>query len=252
MSSGRAWTSEAADGTGGGRVHGSDINLRSRPQLAEYEAAADRIAAAGHRRVLDWGCGFGHMTRLLRERGLVVDAIDWDPSVDGVVTRMLPGPEGIEAQATSDPVALPYADAAFDAVLSMGVLEHVQSPLESLRELRRILEARGIVYCYKLPNSRSYLEWVARRLAKRNPDFYFHGALEHDRLYTVRSARALFEQAGLEVVAARRANMLPLTLTSAAATRIAPAIWSANRLMTRVPVLNQLATNVELVARVPA
>lgn len=247
-----SWTSQAASGASGSRrVHGSDINLRSAPQLAEYRAAADLIARDAHTDVLDWGCGYGHMTRLLRERGMTVASIDWDPDVEGVVTRSLPGANDIEAQATSDPVHLPYATGAFDAVLSMGVLEHVHDPGRSLEEVHRVLKPGGTIYCFKLPNARSYLEWIARRLARRNPDFYFHGKLENDRLYSVQKARRLFETAGLEVYAARRANMLPLTITNPVATRLSPVIWEANVALSRVPVLNQLATNVQVFARTP-
>jgi hypothetical protein len=46
--------------------------------------------------------------------------------------------------------------------------------------------------------------------------------------------------------------MLPLTLDGAVATRAAPVIWTANRALARIPGLNLLATNLELVATSPA
>src|SRR3712207_7505999 len=48
----------------------ADVNLRHALQLREYVAIADRIARDAPGRTLDWGCGFGQMTALLRERGL--------------------------------------------------------------------------------------------------------------------------------------------------------------------------------------
>lgn len=248
-----AWTSAATSGAAAsGRVHGSDINLRSGPQLREYRAAADLIAREGHSEVLDWGCGYGHMTRLLGARGLRVTSIDWDPDVDGVVSRHLPGTEDIEAQATSDPVKLPYPAASFDAVLSMGVLEHVHDPLASLEEIHRILKPGGKIYCYKLPNRRSYIEWIARRLSRRNPDLYYHGKLANDKLYAPAEAMSLFTSAGLEVESVRYANMLPLTLTGTVAEVLTPAIWLVNRALARIPVLKSLATNVQVFASAPA
>jgi SAM-dependent methyltransferase len=226
------------------RSDASDINLRSAPQMAEYEAAANRIAVAEHQRVLDWGCGLGQLTHMLRDRGLDVTAMDYDPDVDGVVTRGLPAFPELEMLATSEPIRLPFADGSFDAVLSMGVLEHVMDPGASLDELHRVLVPGGLVYCYKLPNQRSYLEAIARRAG-----MYYHGQLEFDRLYTLGSARAIFERHRFDVLEARLANMLPLTLPGRAATAAAPAIWHANRALARVPGLRAIATNVEVTAR---
>ena len=78
---------------------------------------------------------------------------------------------------------------------------------------------------------------------------YFHGQLPDDRLYTPAEARALFERHHLSVAQARPANMLPLTLTADWVNRVAPVIWPLNRALSRVPILNLLATNVEVTAR---
>jgi hypothetical protein len=53
------------------------------------------------------------------------------------------------------------------------------------------------------------------------------------------------------VLEVRRANMLPLLLTGdwAQGRSAENAIWAANRALARVPGLNFLATNVELVGR---
>lgn len=244
----QAWTNAAAAQPAADRAHGSDINIRSAPQMAEYVAAADRIAAGAHAEVLDWGCGYGQMTTLLRDRGMAVRSLDYDPTVDGVAERPLPAFAGSTMLATSESVALPYPDASFDAVLSMGVLEHVQDPEGSLDEVRRVLRPGGVLYCYKLPNVHSYLEWIARRV----PSMYAHGDLEFDRLYTVASAVELFERHGYEVLDARYANMLPLTLPGELARRLAPVIWRASRLLSAVPGLRRLATNVQVIARTPA
>ena len=54
----------------------ADLNLRSSLQLEEYVAIAERIAADGAEDVLDWGCGHGQMSSLLRERGVVTTSFD--------------------------------------------------------------------------------------------------------------------------------------------------------------------------------
>jgi 2-polyprenyl-3-methyl-5-hydroxy-6-metoxy-1,4-benzoquinol methylase len=228
---------------------GDDVNLRSAPQLREYYAMVRRIAAEAPASILDWGCGLGQVSALLLEAGLNVSSFDYrgEGSPDAVVA--LPLFPQVRAHISSEPRRLPYDDASFDAVLSCGVLEHVLDPEASLDELARILKPGGTLYVYKLPNRYSYLEKLAKRMG-----LYYHGAEPHELLYTPASARALLQRHGYEISELRLANMLPLTLDVPIAQRprVAGAVWSANRALARVPGLNRVATNVELVARAPA
>lgn len=221
----------------------SDRNVRAAAQMFEYRAIADRIAAEHPGgQVLDWGCGHGQLSALLAARGLRVSSFDHHP--DGPVRRPLELFPEIQAYLSAEPVALPYPDRRFDAVLSCGVLEHVPDPAGSLAELRRVLRPDGTLYVYKLANRRSYLERLARVLG-----LYYHGKYPHDRLYTLPQARALLTAAGYRVCEIRRANMLPLTaLSGPAGQRLGRLVWAGNCLLARVPGLNQFATNVEAVA----
>lgn len=224
----------------GRRERGLDVNLRSGPQVREYIAIADRLAAEPIGRVLDWGCGHGQMSHLLHERGLDVVAYDYRPGHEAGVVTLERFPD-ISAHVSGDPVVLPFERESFDAVLSCGVLEHVARPADSLAELHRVLHARGRLFVYKLPNRFSYLEAIARASG-----MYYHGALPDDRVYTRRGATALLRENGFRVDAFRRANMLPLTIERPLAWRLAAPIWSANRAIARVPGLSLFATNLEL------
>ncbi len=121
-------------------------------------------------------------------------------------------------------------------------------PDASLDELARILKPGGTLYVYKLPNRFSYLEKLAKRMG-----LYYHGAEPHELLYTPAGARELLERHGYEIRELRLANMLPLTLDVPIAQRprVTAAVWSANTALARVPGLNRIATNVELVATAP-
>jgi SAM-dependent methyltransferase len=223
---------------------GADLPLRSGPQGKEYESFARRIAADRPERVLDWGCGWGQVSDLLLRQGLDVTSYAYEDDIDEPTVRPLEHFPHIQAHVSSEPVALPFADDSFDAVLSSGVLEHVQDPDGSLDEIRRVLRPGGNLYVYKLPNRLSYLEWIARRIG-----IYHHGVSPYDKLYTLSEGRELLERHGYDVVEQRHANMLPLTLPGRAAAALAPGIWALNKLLSRIPVLNRLATNVEYVAR---
>ena len=222
----------------------SDVHTRSAPQLREYDTIADRVAADAPEHVLDWGCGLGQVSARLVDRGLTVSALDYRPQVEAEGPAPLELFPAIEAYRTSEPVKLPYPDAEFDAVLSCGVLEHVHQPDASLEEIRRVLRPGGTFYVYKLPNRWSYLEKIAKALG-----MYWHGSLPNDRIYTRASASELMREHDFEVRELRRSNMLPLTLPGRIAARLAGAIWAANRVLARIPGVNLLATNVELVAR---
>ena len=183
---------------------------------------------------------------MLHRTGLTVDSFDYGgPHSPNDKTELLRFPH-LSAYIGSDPVRLPYTDSCFDAVLSCGVLEHAQDPGASLEELKRVLRPRGTLYVYKLPNRFSYLERMAKAAG-----LHYHGQAPHDCLYTVTSARELLARHRFEVLEINYANMLPLTLTGRVAAGTARAIWAANRGLARVPWLNRVATNIELVALAP-
>lgn len=222
---------------------GTDVNLRSGPQQREYEALADRLAAARPGRTLDWGCGWGQVSSLLAERDVDVEPFDYRGDAAEPGRAQLERFPALTCTFSPEPVALPYEDESFDCALSCGVLEHVQDPEASLDELHRVLRPGGRLWIVKLPNRHSYLEWVARRTG-----LYYHGALEHDTIYTAASARAVVARHGFAVGHVRQANMLPLTVDHPLATRLATPIWAANVALAHVPALNRLATNVEVYA----
>ena len=83
-----------------------------------YIRIADGIAAqAPPGDLLDWGCGYGQMTYLLRRRGFRVTPFDIaDPA--SVALPDIPICRGLDVVYTTHPTALPFPDASFDAVLS--------------------------------------------------------------------------------------------------------------------------------------
>ncbi len=209
--------------------------------LARYVARAIRLwfpVSGKTPRVLDWGCGKGHFSLLLKEQGLSPVSCDrrseGGDSAFGQHTPIVTG-AGLEVVPLDDDVRLPFADASFEVVLSVGVLEHVPSDAASLAELARVLSPRGLFFCFFLPAKTSWTQ----RLAHLRGDRY------HDRLYGELELRRLLARAGLVPLDVWRRQLLPKNSVRY------PAPWGFERvdqLLTNHTPLKWLATNLECVA----
>jgi SAM-dependent methyltransferase len=130
---------------------------------AAYERYVGELAnAAAGGRILDVGCGTGTAVRMLRERGCHAEGSDVSPEfVERAIRRAGAGFSVIGADGT-----LPYPDAAFAAVGSCNVLEHVENPGLFLDEMCRVLRPGGVVVL-ACPNMLS-LSWPRPRQGIRN------------------------------------------------------------------------------------
>jgi SAM-dependent methyltransferase len=111
------------------------------------EVLKELIAHGARGRLLDVGCSFGFLLSLAKERGLEPTGVDLSlNAVRYVGDRLrLPAHHG-----TLFDAKLP--DGAFDVVTMVGVFEHVPDPLETLREIARILRPGGLL-AVEVPNA---------------------------------------------------------------------------------------------------
>lgn len=98
--------------------------------------------------VLDCGCGPGSITLGLARHvsdGRVT-GIDMDPGQIETAGRRARGERVANALfMTGSVYALPYADAAFDAVFSHALFEHLAHPVDAARECLRVLKPDGVM-----------------------------------------------------------------------------------------------------------
>jgi ubiquinone/menaquinone biosynthesis C-methylase UbiE len=153
---------------------------------------------------------------------------------------------------SEDPTRLPFEDETFDAVLSCGVLEHVDehsrpgNELLSLREIHRVLKPGGRFLIFQLPQRYTWQEAITRTL-----DIGYW----HPRRYTSGEIRRMLAEAGYHVDRLRRKNMLPKNLTGMPEalrtlySRFARAIIRLDAGLAAIPLLNQVAGVMEIVAR---
>ena len=94
--------------------------------------------------VLDLGCAGGFMAEALVDRGATVTGID--PAEQAISAARAHAAQTGRAIAYDVGVgeALPYADAGFDAVVCVDVLEHVQDLPRVLAEVARVLRPGGM------------------------------------------------------------------------------------------------------------
>src|SRR5690349_8662493 len=94
-----------------------DVHLAAAPQLLEYDRIAERVAADAPGTVLDWGAGYGQMTRRLHRRGIDVTAFDYREDLDGPGVEQIADLPEVQTHVSPEPVRLPFEDDRFDAVL---------------------------------------------------------------------------------------------------------------------------------------
>jgi SAM-dependent methyltransferase len=105
----------------------------------------DRLAP--DHRILDYGCGYGRVTNILRRHGFTsVEGVDTSPALIGRARASQPG---TRFTLLSDPPRLPHADASVDAVMLFAVLTCVptnEGQRELIAELHRVLRPGGLLY----------------------------------------------------------------------------------------------------------
>jgi SAM-dependent methyltransferase len=224
----------------------NDITAQMRTR--ESPQAGSNFSTECH--ILDWGCGFGQMSYLLKRRGASV--ISFDLGSDDTTLPPMPLTSNLEVVRTSHPTLLPFDDRSFDAVPSCGVLEHVDecsgvpgNERKSLGEIARVLRAGGRFFIYQLPQQLAWQEALVRQ---------FKLGYSHPRRYTAHEIRTQLSEAGFRVIKLRRANLVPRNLTGMPESlrrvysRFRTPLTIADRLLCRIPVLNRIAGALEITA----
>jgi len=149
-------------------------------------------------RVLEAGCGVGQYVVLLRERGYRAVGVDWgiDPLRAG---RAWTPTTPLSAM---DLRELGFRASAFDAYLSLGVVEHdPDGPGAILREAQRVLRTGGTLIL-SVPYVNGARRLGARWIRRRNQQLREAGGQFYQFVLTRTEARAFIEQNGFRVLRA--------------------------------------------------
>lgn len=108
-------------------------------------------------KILDAGCAFGNLLSLLDENNYTTYGVDISQYAINKAKKIT------KAQLVLGDLnkKLPYKDNFFDAVFSLDVIEHLDSPYKFLLEMHRILKKGGILFI-QTPNINSIFEVFAK------------------------------------------------------------------------------------------
>ena len=227
------------------------------PQAEVYEEHADSLyrearqtlrfaqRSVGHltdKRLLDVGCGMGHLLAEAQRLGADVTGVDVNKQAIAVAERSIG--EGRVIHGTLESAALP--DSHFDIVTANNLIEHLTQPAQFVSEVRRVLRPAGVLVIMT-PDERALFHSVLR-LAHRvtRGRFTFSGMTPwgHVVLFSPATLSRLLKARGFRLVAftstmsglrelfarvrlhASRSNRLRAALWNTAAALVFPPIWA--------------------------
>lgn len=147
-----------------------------------------------NKRVLEVGCATGQISRRLVENGCEVIGIEINENSAKIAGKYCYDLLVCDIETIEN---LPYHD--FDFILLLDVLEHLRSPLATLKKLKAYLNKRGCIIV-SLPN---VANWRVRwDLLFGRFEYSEYGILDktHLRFFNEKSAKELLQHAGFDII----------------------------------------------------
>src|SRR5690554_921204 len=179
-------------------VDARDCGLVDAVKSGWYQAQSDELfkgfPVSAEDVVVDLGCGAGGATLFCANRGAAVTYIDINPQTIKSLAEKVSKTNAREQQGiVSSSYPLPLADNFASRIIAMEVIEHVDYPLETLKELERIGQP-GALYLLSVPDALG--EHVQKPIA---PDNYYTKP-NHIHIFERARFAEQVEQAGLTII----------------------------------------------------
>ncbi|HYN34048.1 MAG TPA: methyltransferase domain-containing protein [Ilumatobacteraceae bacterium] len=173
--------------------------------LVNTPAFLDALADMTGLQCLDVGCGEGHNTRLLVERGARITALD----ISETFIRAARDADPTNRYVRGDASRLPFADATFDAATAFMSIMDVADPAIAIGEIARVLRPGGWVqFSITHPvNTTPVRRWIDDEDGVRTwlaiGDYFFEGPMTES--WTFKAAREMQKRhEPFTITAARR------------------------------------------------
>lgn len=127
--------------------------LTKTPWFTEYISKSDRV--------LDLGCGNGQNTKKAAKIAKKVVGVDFDENSLSLA-RLGAKLKNTTFLKVNLEKPLPFKNASFEKVLFLDVLEHLKNRDQALKEVKRVLVARGLLFL-AVPNSQTSWKKLQQR-----------------------------------------------------------------------------------------
>lgn len=176
--------------------------------LVNTPAFLAMLPSIAQRSGLDLGCGEGHNTRLLAERG-PTNVVALDIADAFVAAAAGSGGSGVRF-VIADGATLPFATGSFDFVTAFMSLMDVGDPESTLREVQRVLKPEGFVQLSVLhpATATPIRRWVNDESGQREAlaigDYFFEGPMTDRWIFSAAPADVRQRHEPFTISSARR------------------------------------------------
>ena len=115
---------------------------RALPAVEKIEA----VTSLKNKSILDIGCGFGALSKILLKKGAHVTAVEVsDKKIQKAKDFLGNNISKLKIKKVSGE-KLPFKDESFDVIFLFDVIEHISHPAITIKECERLLKKGGILY----------------------------------------------------------------------------------------------------------
>lgn len=195
-------------------------------KVGRFSSHSQIVELAGRgtgKTALDFGCHDGELAALLTSAGWTIDGLDCDEKALHEASKICRSVATVDVE-----LADPKDFDTYDLLIFADILEHTASPVTILRRWVDSLDSQGSVIV-SIPNIAH--AYVRLNLLAGRFNYQDRGILDrtHLRFFTLKTYKALLEQAGLEIQDLRvTPTPIELLVPNFTRTRLWPSVDSLN------------------------